>query len=118
MPKLRFGGIINIRAGEIIRVRSVMHDTTSRRNVVSHKQTTNILKFLPSAKIVAHMQDGIKDISDQDKMLLEDTSEVLMSPVHLTIIDGDELDEAGKKCQSDQKPFRLQDLFLNFDSFP
>ena len=55
LPKLRFGGILNIRAGEIIRVRSVIPDLTSRRNVIPHKSTTNILKFLPSAKIVAHM---------------------------------------------------------------
>lgn len=37
LPKLRFGGILNIRAGEIIRVRSVIPDTTSRRNIVTHK---------------------------------------------------------------------------------
>ena len=59
LPKLRFSGILNIRAGEIIRVRSVIPDTTSRRNIITHKSTTNILKFLPVAKIVAHMQSEI-----------------------------------------------------------
>ena len=111
LPKLRFGGILNIRAGEIIRVRSVIPDTTSRRNIITHKQTTNILKFLPSAKIVSHMQTQIEDMTDTDKMLLEDSSEVLMSPVQLTEIVSSERDL--KKS----KPFRLQDLFLNFDSF-
>jgi len=86
LPKLRFGGILNIRVGEIIRVRSVLPDATSRRNIVTHKQTTNILKFLPSAKIVSHMETEIKDMTDSDKMLLEDCSEVLMSPVQLTEI--------------------------------
>lgn len=86
LPKLRFGGILNIRVGEIIRVRSVIPDATSRRNIVTHKQTTNILKFLPSAKIVSHMETEIKDMTDTDKMLLEDCSEVLMSPVQLTEI--------------------------------
>ena len=56
VPKLRFAGIQNIREGEIIRIRSVIRDTTSRRNTIMHKPTTNILKFLPSAKIVGHMQ--------------------------------------------------------------
>ena len=112
LPKLRFGGILNIRAGEIIRVRSVIPDTTSRRNIITHKQTTNILKFLPSAKIVSHMQTEIKDMTDTDKMLLEDCSEVLMSPVQLTEILGEE-----EKRREKSKPFRLQDLFLNFDSF-
>ena len=116
LPKLRFGGILNIRVGEIIRVRSVIPDATSRRNIVTHKQTTNILKFLPSAKIVSHMETEIKDMTDTDKMLLEDCSEVLMSPVQLT-----EITDRVYQCENNKKkfkPFRLQDLFLNFDSFP
>ena len=84
LPKLRFGGILNIRAGEIIRVRSVLRDVSSRRNIITHKPTTNIIKFLPSAKIVGHMQKEIKDMTDNDKVLIEDSSEVLMTPVNLT----------------------------------
>lgn len=89
LPKHRFGGILNIRAGEIIRVRSVTQDGTSRRNIMTHKPTTNILKFLPSCKIVGHMIKEIKEINDTDKMLLEDSSEVLMSAVDLTDITTD-----------------------------
>ena len=55
IPKLRFGGNINIREGEIIRVRSVVKDQTSRGKRVNSKMSTNILKFLPSAKIVSDM---------------------------------------------------------------
>ena len=115
LPKLRFGGILNIRAGEIIRVRSVIPDLTSRRNVITHKSTTNILKFLPAAKIVTHMQKEIQDMTDTDKMLLEDSSEVLMSPVQFTEIT---VRPDPNESQDEKKPFRLQDLFLNFDSFP
>lgn len=81
LPKLRFGNLMNIREGEIIRVRSVIKDNTSRRNIMSCKPTTNILKFLPTAKIVSCMTDKISEMTDTDKMLLEDSSEVLMSPV-------------------------------------
>lgn len=113
LPKLRFGSISNVRAGDIIRVRSVIPDATSRRNIITHKSTTNILKFLPVAKIVSHMQQEIKDMTDTDKMLLEDSSEVLMSPVQLT-----EIIESDQNANRRQKPFKLQDLFLNFDSLP
>ena len=117
LPKHRFGGILNTRCGEIIRVRSVTQDTTSRRNIMTHKPTTNILKFLPSCKIVAHMRKEIKEISDTDKMLLEDSSEVLMNAVDLTEITTDKAPEELANVEA-EKFFRLQDLFLNFESLP
>lgn len=117
LPKHRFGGILNIRTGEIIRVRSVTQDTTSRRNIMTHKPTTNILKFLPSCKIVSHMKKEIKEISDADKMMLEDSSEVLMSAVDLTEIMTDKAPEELSNVEL-EKFFRLQDLFLNFESLP
>ena len=48
-------------------------------------------------------------------MLLEDSSEVLMSPVQFTEIT---VRPDPNESQDEKKPFRLQDLFLNFDSFP
>ena len=86
LPKTRFGAALNIRAGEIIRIRDVNPDLNSRRNIVTCKETTNILKFLPTAKIVTHMQKEIPELSEQDKMLLEDASEVLGEPVDVTEI--------------------------------
>lgn len=119
LPKLRFGNLMNIRAGEIIRVRSVLRDNTSRRNIISYKPTTNILKFLPTAKIVSRMTERIQEMTDTDKMLLEDSSEVLMSPVQLTEVTEVKDDgKIGEKSNLSSKPYRLQDLFLNFDSFP
>ena len=118
LPKLRFGSINNIKVGEIIRVRSVRQDTTSRRNIITHKPTTNILKFLSTSKIVTSMTERIQDMTDTDRLLLEDSSEVLMSPVQLTEIT--EVKDDGKIGINKNvgNPFRLQDLFLNFDSFP
>ena len=54
-------------------------------------------------------------MTDTDKMLLEDSSEVLMSPVQFTEIT---VRPDPNETQDEKKPFRLQDLFLNFDSFP
>ena len=54
-------------------------------------------------------------MTDTDKMLLEDSSEVLMSPVQFTEIT---VRPDPNESQDEKKPFRLQDLFLNFDSFP
>ena len=79
---------------------------TSRRNIMTHKPTTNILKFLPSCKIVSHMKREIKEISDADKMLLQNSSEVLMSAVDLTEITTDKPPEELANIES-EKFFRL-----------
>ena len=52
-------------------------------------------------------------MTDQDKVLIDDSSEVLMSPVNLT-----EVSPEPAKIDGKSRPFRLQDLFLNYDSFP
>ena len=64
LPKHRFNGVLSIHAGEIIRIRNVMTDLTNRRNILTVRADTNVLKFLPSAKIVGHMAKEIKDITD------------------------------------------------------
>ena len=64
LPKLKFGGIINVRAGEIVRVRSVIRDQTTRRNVITAKATTNILKFIPIAKVIHTMYEKIEDLQN------------------------------------------------------
>ena len=102
LPKLRFGGNINIREGEIIRVRSVTKD--SRNKHINSKLSTNILKFLPCAKIVRLMQTKIKELPEEDKMLLEDESEVIMKPINLTDVDDFERNQ-----------YHLQLLYLNYD---
>ena len=69
-------------------------------------------------KIVEHMKKEIKDISETDKMLLEDSSEVLMTAVPLTDILTDSPEDLVKKRLDEDKFYRLQDLFLNFESLP
>ena len=68
-------------------------------------------------KIVEHMKKSIKEISDTDKMLLEDSSEVLMTAVPLTDITTDNSDEKFTRT-NEERFYRLQDLFLNFESLP
>jgi hypothetical protein len=52
IPKLKFP---NIKQGEIVRIRSVEVNLTSLRNVISVKQSTNILRLHPESKIVHEM---------------------------------------------------------------
>ena len=104
LPKLRFGGNINIREGEIIRVRSVTKDVRNKH--IESKQSTNILKFLPCSKIVQEMQKRIKELTEEDKMLLQDESEVIMRPINIT--DTEEL--------RDENQYNLQLLYLNYDA--
>ncbi len=68
-------------------------------------------------KIVEHMKKSIKEISETDKMLLDDSSEVLMTAVPLTDITTDNPDEKVTRKNEDRF-YRLQDLFLNFESLP
>lgn len=42
IPKLKFG---HLREGEIIRIRSVKLNITSKRNIIEMKPSTNILRF-------------------------------------------------------------------------
>lgn len=49
IPKLKFG---TLREGEIVRIRSVEVNLTSKRNVISCKPSTNILRFTHKNSIV------------------------------------------------------------------
>lgn len=89
-----------------MRVRSVVRDTTSQRNIVMAKATTNILRFLPCAKIAADMSRIVDELKDEDKVLIDDETEVIASPVILTHVD---------EKHNALKLFKLQDLFLNFE---
>lgn len=111
LPKLKFGNVLTVRPGEIVRVRSVKRDLATRRNVLSHQSYTNIMKFLPCAKVIATMSKKIEDMTDIDKMLLEDDSEVIMQQISLT-----EIRETEKVPDiAAEKIFKLQDLFLNWE---
>ena len=70
--------------------------------------STNILKFLPCAKIVTEMAHQINNLTDDDKLLLEDESEVIMHPVTLT--------ETPTVQDASNNRVKLQTLFLNFEA--
>jgi hypothetical protein len=83
VPKHKFP---NVKAGEIIRMRSVEVSLTTKRNVIQVKPFTNILKFYANSKIVKDLSSEIEDETNQDKLLIDDTSEVIMSPEIITNI--------------------------------
>jgi len=49
IPKLKFG---TLKEGDIVRIRSVEVNLTSKRNVISIKPSTNILRFTHKNAIV------------------------------------------------------------------
>ena len=55
LPKVKFNHLVNIKEGEILRVRSVQRDTTSKRNMSVAKNLTNVLRFMPQMAIVKYM---------------------------------------------------------------
>jgi len=81
IPKLKFG---NLKEGDIVRIRSVEVNLTSKRNVINCKPSTNVLKFTKKNAIVQEMRKTIEDETDADKMMLDDAHEVIMSPILYT----------------------------------
>jgi hypothetical protein len=115
LPRIKFTNLINFKEGEILRIRSVTRDSTSKRNMIVAKNLTNVLKFMPGMQIVKDLQTLIQDQTDEDKMVLEDPNEVIMSPVIFTeIIDGDKEDSPYRGMPL----FKLQDLYLEYENIP
>lgn len=107
IPKLKFGPL---KEGEIIRIRSVTVNITSKRNVISCKPSTNILRFTQKNAIVQEMRQKIEAETAADKMMLDDINEVIMSPVIYTEITNSDYEKLPL--------FKLDDLFLNYDEIP
>lgn len=59
LPRVKFNYLVNIKEGEILRVRSVCKDATSKRNMIIAKNLTNVLRFMPHMKIVKDLQSLI-----------------------------------------------------------
>lgn len=107
IPKLKFG---HLREGEIVRIRSVKLNITSKRNVIEMKPSTNILRFTQKNAIVQEMRQKVGMETIADKMMLEDDSEIIMSPVMFTEITVPDYQKLPL--------FKLDDLFLNYDEIP
>ena len=86
LPKVKFNSLVSLKDGEILRIRSVTRDSTSKRNMIISKNLTNVLRFMPQMLIVKDLQKLIQDCTDEDKMIFDDANEVLMSPVIYTEI--------------------------------
>lgn len=61
LPRIKFTNLINFKEGEILRIRSVTRDSTSKRNMIVAKNLTNVLKFMPGMQIVKDLQALIQD---------------------------------------------------------
>ena len=107
IPKLKFG---RLKENMIVRIRSVNLDITSKRNVIEVSPKTNIMKFTHNNCIIREMNQNIEMETVADQMQLDDYSEVLMTPVPYTEITDLEMVKSPL--------FKLDDLFLNYDSLP
>jgi hypothetical protein len=93
-------------------VRCVELNLTTKRDVISVKPYTNILRISQESKLYLELIKAIADETDTDKLLLDDSSEVLMSPVIYTEIKNDAF------LSQKHHTFKLTDLFLHYDELP
>ena len=108
VPKIRYG---KLKEGEIIRIRSIKVNNTSKRNIIETKPSTNILRFTATNAIVKQMKKEVEAETVADKMMLEDDKEIIMSPILMTEFHGRE--------EAMRLPlYKLDDLFLNYDEIP
>lgn len=104
IPKTKFR---NLKQGEVIRIRSVEVNFTSKRNIINIKPYTNILRFHQSSKISKELSLCIEDETDIDKVYNEESSEIVMNPVIYSEITDSNLAKGSF--------FKLNDLFLHFE---
>lgn len=107
VPKIKFR---NLKQGEVIRIRSVEVNLTSKRNLINTKPYTNILKFHPSSRISVELTKNIEDETDIDKVYNDESGEIVMNPVIYTEITDNSLTKSPL--------FKLNDLFLHFEQIP
>lgn len=58
-----------LKEGDIIRIRSASVDIESEDNILVLKNHSNILKFIPTAKIIKKMTEDIPEDSEKEKFL-------------------------------------------------
>ena len=104
VPRLKFQ---NVKQGEIVRVRCVELNLTTKRDVIQVKPYTNILRIYPESKICKELGKTIEDETDTDKLLLDDAGDILLTPVIYT-----------ETTTQNLQTFKLMDLFLHYDQIP
>jgi len=108
LPKLKFG---YISEGDVIRVRSVNINITSKRNLLEVRPGTNILRFTQSNPIILEMKETVEGESEADKLMMDEANaETLMKPITFTEIT--DLD------MQDLPLFKLDDLYRRYDELP
>lgn len=112
IPRLKFHPSV-LRQGEIVRVRCVELNLTTKRDVIQVKPYTNILRLHPESRLHQELCRAIEDETDTDKLLLDDANEVLMSPVIYTEITNPNFSNSTKT-----PTFKLTDLFINHEQLP
>jgi hypothetical protein len=60
--KLKFSGV---RDGQVVRIRSVTHDSSSTKQVLAQSHFSNIMSFLPNSKLAQAITKGTKDIKQK-----------------------------------------------------
>jgi hypothetical protein len=60
--KLKFSGV---RDGQVVRIRSVTHDSSSHKQVLAQSHFSNIMSFLPGSKLVA----SLSKVADSSKAM-------------------------------------------------
>ena len=113
VPRLKFHPSV-LRQNEIVRVRCVELNLTTKRDVISVKPYTNILKISSESRLYKELHKAIEDETDTDKLLLDDATEVLMSQVIYTEITNTQF----LSNLSKNPIFKLTDLFLHYDELP
>jgi hypothetical protein len=77
--------------GEVIRIRCVEINLTSKRNVIQTKPYTNILKFNRNSRIHMELSKSIENETDMDKILGDEAGDIVMNAVMLTEITDSQL---------------------------
>ena len=70
-----------IKEGDIVRIRTVKVNHTTKRNVLETTLQTNILKFTAKSGVLREMRDSIPEETLEDKMMLDDANEILLEPI-------------------------------------
>eukprot|EP00347_Sterkiella_histriomuscorum_P019882 403339949 len=107
VPRFKFQ---NLKQGEVIRIRCVEVNLTSKRNVIQTKQYTNILRFNPQARIAKELTKKIENETDMDKVLGDEAGDIVMNAVILTEITDAQLSRT--QC------FKISDLFIDYEKIP
>lgn len=77
VPRFKFH---NLKQGDIVRIRCVEVNMTTKRNVIQIKPYTNIIRFHPTSRVYQEQSKGIEEETEKDKMLADESNDMIMEP--------------------------------------